>query len=123
MENTYQNTFRRLAVWQRAKELTLEVYKIVNQFPKTEQYALASQIRRAAASIVANIAEGNTRKTKRDRQNFLGIAHGSLVELDCFLELALDLGYIGKEDYNKLIEILNKTAYLLLRFRNSQADE
>ncbi|NCO79689.1 hypothetical protein CO116_01590 [Candidatus Falkowbacteria bacterium CG_4_9_14_3_um_filter_38_19] len=67
----YQNTFRQLVVWQKAKELTLFVYKITNNFPGEEKFALSSQMRRASSSVLANIAEGNAKITKRDRCHFL----------------------------------------------------
>ncbi len=116
----YQNSFRQLTVWQKAKELTLLIYKITRNFPLEERFAMASQMRRASYSILANIAEGNTKNHLKDRCNFFNIAKGSLVELDCFLEIALELNYLNENDYNKILETINKTAFLLNKFINSQ---
>jgi four helix bundle protein len=116
----YQNSFRQLAVWQKGKELTLLIYEITKSFPPEEKFAMASQMRRASYSLLSNVAEGNTKNHLKDRCNFFNIAKGSLVELDCFSEIAFELGYIKKEVYNKIIENINKTAYLLNKFIGSQ---
>lgn len=116
----YQNTFRQLIVWQKSKELTLFVYKITKFFPSEEKFALTSQMRRAASSVSANIAEGNAKITKRDRCNFFNIAHGSLVELDCHGEISFALKYINDNNYSTLLELINKTNFLLNKFIISQ---
>ena len=79
-----------------------------------------SQIRRAVYSFFANIAEGNSRKSSKDRINFFNIAKSSLVELDCFAEIAYELKYIKNNDYKKLLELINKVIYLTNKFINSQ---
>ncbi|OGF26403.1 hypothetical protein A2331_05715 [Candidatus Falkowbacteria bacterium RIFOXYB2_FULL_34_18] len=81
---------------------------------------MTSQIRRCAYSFLANIAEGNSKKHHKDRCNFFNIAQGSLVELDCFSEIAYELKYIDKENYKKLLELINKNGYLLMKFTKSQ---
>ena len=116
----YRNTFRQLLVWQRSKDLTLLVYRLTKNFPVEEKFAMVSQMRRASYSVLANIAEGNSRMAKKDRCNFFNIARGSLVELDCFSEVACDLNYISKNDHNKLLEEINKVAFLLIKFIKSQ---
>jgi len=80
--------FRELKVWEKAHQLTLEVYKATTIFPKDELYGLTSQIRRACASIPANIAEGCGRRGDAEFARFLGIAMGSASELDYHLLLA-----------------------------------
>jgi four helix bundle protein len=117
----YQSSFRKLIVWQKGKELTLFIYKITKAFPTEEKFAMVSQMRRASYSFMANIAEGNEKKHFKDRNNFFNIAHGSLVELDCFAELAYELKYIDESDYKKLLELLNKAGYLLVQFIKSQS--
>lgn len=109
----YTHSFRKLIVWQKAKELSLYVYDNMHSFPKSEQYALCSQLKRASYSIIANIAEGNNRRTKKDKSHFFTIALSSLTELDCLLELSHDLKYLRDEAYEVFLEELNKTAYLL----------
>src|SRR5206468_7800270 len=83
--------FRELRVWNTAHELTLAAYQITRGFPKSELYGLTSQIRRSAASICANIAEGCGRGSRRDFARLLQIARGSASELEYHLILAADL--------------------------------
>lgn len=117
----YQNSFRKLIVWQEGKKLALFIYKITKNFPAEEKFAMVSQMRRAAYSFIANIAEGNAKTSKKDRINFFSIARGSLSELDCFAELALELKYIEENNYKLLIELINKSGFLLNKFIISQS--
>jgi four helix bundle protein len=96
------NTFKDLIVWQKAYLLTLEIYKISTLFPKEERFGLSSQIRRAAVSIVSNIAEGYARNHSKEYRQFLAMAYGSLAELETQLLLVKDLKYIGNNDYIRL---------------------
>jgi four helix bundle protein len=116
----YQNSFRQLIVWQKAKELTLFVYKITKKFPTEERFGLCSQMKRAAGSVLWNIAEGNAKITRNDRCHFFNISQCSLVELDCQSELAFCLKYINNNDYPTLLELINKTGFLLIKLINSQ---
>ena len=81
--------------------------------PKSELYGLTSQIRRAAISVISNIAEGQGRITKGEFQHFLGQARGSLLELETQLELSVDLGYITPKDFRKLVPELSEVGRLL----------
>lgn len=94
--------FRSLTTWQKAYQLTLDVYKLTSRFPRDEQYGLVSQIRRAAASVPANIAEGYEREHRKEYVRFLTIAKGSLGELETYLLLSKDLGYIDDEVYGSI---------------------
>ena len=94
--------FRMLVVWQKAHQLTVELYQITRSFPREEQYGLTSQIRRCSASIGANIAEGCGRGTARDFARFVQIALGSASELEYHLLLAADLGFVTGEVYAPL---------------------
>jgi four helix bundle protein len=94
--------FRKLQVWQRAHRLTLDVYRATRAFPKDEQFGLTGQLRRASASIGANIAEGCGRNSDAELARFLGIAVGSSSELEYHLLLARDLGYLQVEAYDYL---------------------
>lgn len=116
----YQNSFRQLIVWQKGKELTMLIYQLTKEFPQEEKFAMTSQLRRCSYSFLANIAEGNAKRHFKDRCNFFNIAQGSLVELDCFTEIAHELHYINCQNYLKLIELINKCAYLLIKFIKSQ---
>lgn len=90
--------FRDLIVWQKSMELVREVYQLSKGFPPDERYALTDQLRRAAVSIPSNIAEGNGRASNKDYAHFLAIARGSLYETLTQIQIAEDLGYIGKHD-------------------------
>jgi four helix bundle protein len=94
--------YRSLAVWQKAHQLTLSSYRVTGQFPKEELYGLASQIRRAASSIPANIAEGSGRGSNPDFIRFLRIALGSVNELEYHFLLARDLNFLDTENYDQL---------------------
>jgi four helix bundle protein len=85
--------FQDLVVWQKAHQFVLSTYTYSESFPTNERYGLTSQLRRAAVSIPANIAEGFKRKTKPDKARMLNIAQGSLEECQYYLILAQDLGY------------------------------
>jgi four helix bundle protein len=86
-------TFEDLLVWQKAHKLVLEIYKLTRTFPQDELFGLTSQIRRAAVSVPANIAEGFKRKGKADKLRFFNISQASLEEVRYYLILAQDLGY------------------------------
>lgn len=80
----------------------LEAYAATEKYPKSELFGLVSQMRRAAVSVVANIIEGHARFSKKEFRQFLFLANGSLVELEYYIELSLDLRYINKTEYEKL---------------------
>ena len=94
--------YRKLEVWRRAHQLTLQVYNCSASFPREEVYSLTSQIRRAASSIPANIVEGCGRESNADFARFLQIAVGSAHELEYHLLLAKDLTYLTTEDYSRV---------------------
>ena len=89
-------------VWERSHALALEAYEVVKGFPSSERFELASQIRRAAASVPTNIAEGSGRGGDREFARFLRIARGSTSELHYQLRLAADLGYLSSEEHRRL---------------------
>ena len=94
--------FHKLVIWQKSHQLTLDIYKLTQQFPKEELFGLTSQIRRAISSVPTNIAEGCGRATNKDFAHFLQISIGSACEIEYQLLLAHDLNYITDEDYNRL---------------------
>jgi len=89
--------FRGLVVWQRARETAVAVYRLTERFPREERAGLASQMRRAAASIMANIAEGNGRRYRREYCRYLYIAVGSVRELQSHILLARELDYAPED--------------------------
>jgi len=99
-----QYRFEKLKVWQQAREFCNSVYSITKSFPRDERFALIDQIRRAAVSIVLNIAEGSNRRSDPDFVRFLKIAQASLCETITAFYIALDQGYLGQADFNKLYE-------------------
>ena len=108
--------FRNLRVWQRAHQLTLDVYGETRAFPKDERYRLTNQLRRAAASIPANIAEGCGRNGDTELARFLIIARGSASELDYLLLLAHDLGYLKPPRYEPLAADVHGISRMLTNF-------
>ena len=103
-------SFRDLLVWRKAHEFVLGVYRFTESFPDREKYGLSHQMRRAAVSIAANIAEGFGKRSPADKARFLNIAEGSLEECRYYLILAQDLGY-GQTD--SLTAVLEETSRLL----------
>jgi four helix bundle protein len=112
-------TFKDLMVWQEAMNLVEMIYRHTKNFPKEEMYGITSQIRRAAVSIPANIAEGNGRKSRKEYLRFLSIANGSVSELDTHLLIAERLNYLAK-DVKVLLEVqLQSVGKLLSALRKS----
>ena len=91
--------FKKLTTWQKAYDLSLEVYRVAKLFPKEEIYGLISQLQRASVSIPANIAEGYERNHRKEYLQFLYVAKGSLGEVETYLSLAKDLGYLSEKNY------------------------
>jgi four helix bundle protein len=106
-------SFRDLVVWQRAMELTVMVYRLTQGFPREEQYALTSQIRRSAVSIPSNIAEGQGRIGVREFRQFLSVARGSNCELQTQLEIARALGFGDLELIDRSVALSNEVRKML----------
>ena len=106
-------TFRNLNVYIKSKELVKQIYELLKKFPKEEQYALSDQLRRAVISIPSNIVEGSGRNSQKDQAHFYNIAYGSLLEVFSQLDIACDLGYISKEEFNQLELLINEEAKML----------
>jgi four helix bundle protein len=100
--------FEDLIVWQKAHQFVLTVYRFTESFPKAELYGLTSQLRRAAVSIPANIAEGFKKKGRADKARFMNIAQGSLEESRYYLILSRDLGYGDSAGLNSQLEEVSK---------------
>jgi len=95
-------SFKDLKVWQKGHELTLSIYRATKSFPRDEMYGLTSQLRRAAASIPANIAEGCVRGSGPDFRRFLQVALGSASEVEYHVLLSHELGYLDRNQYESL---------------------
>lgn len=108
MQRDPARTFQDLIVWQKAHQFVLSVYRLTEGFPRHEMYGLTSQLRRAAVSIAANIAEGFKKRGKRDKARFLNIAQGSLEECRYYLILTNDLGYGETQSQREQLEETSK---------------
>ena len=109
--------YHKLLIWQRARELVKLVYFVSGKFPESEKHNLTSQIRRAAISIVLNIVEGHKRSIfQKEFKRFLNISDGSLVEVEACLELALDLGFLSKPDFEKVEAVRRELGAMLNSF-------
>ncbi|OWK69524.1 four helix bundle protein [Pedobacter sp. AJM] len=106
--------FKDLKVWDKAHQLTLSIYKISASFPKEEVYSLTNQLRRASASIPANIAEGCGKNSQADLANFLNISLGSANETEYFLILSKDLDYLAEEQFTILSNSINEVKAMLI---------
>ena len=111
--------FRKLIVWQRAHQWVLLIYKLTEKFPKHEMFGLMSQMRRAAVSVAANMAEGYAAGGKSQFGRYLDIAQGSLAEVEYYLILALDLKYITQAEYDQTESLRAETGFLLHRLIES----
>ena len=111
--------FRSLQVWEKAHRLALDIYKATQDFLSEERYGLISQLRRAAASIPTNIAEGCGRGSDRELAQFIQIAVGSASEVEYLLELSRDLEYLSLEIYEKLQNQIVEIRKILISFLQS----
>lgn len=112
-------SFQDLIVWQKAHAFVLAIYSFTQSFPKHELYGLTSQLRRAAISIPANIAEGFRKQSANDKARFLNISEGSLEESRYYLILAKDLKYISSEQYQTVWNQSEEVGRLLNGYRSS----
>jgi four helix bundle protein len=113
-------SFEDLLVWQKAHQFVLQMYAMTENFPKTEMFGLTSQLRRAAVSIAANIAEGFKKQSKLDKARFLNIAQGSIEECRYYLILTRDLKYVDPKNAAELLEEVSRLleAYRAAILRN-----
>jgi len=105
--------FRELKVWQKAHQLALAVYSITRKFPREEIYGLTSQMRRAAVSIAANIAEGRGSDGDRTFRRYLRTAMGSAFELEYYFILTKDLLYVSETEHNRLVSQITEVRRML----------
>lgn len=118
MEQKIKN-FTDLVAWQEAHRLAVIVYRKTENFPKSEQFGLTNQIRRAVTSIGSNIAEGFSRRTSADKQHFYTIAKGSNNELQSQLLLARDINFLTKDDFSSISQQSNTVSKLLTGLKKS----
>jgi four helix bundle protein len=116
-------SFRDLLVWQKAMQLTVAIYRLTQGFPREEIYGLTSQIRRAAVSVPSNIAEGQGRLNSAEFRQFLGVARGSICEVQTQLEIARALQFGTPELLNDAESLSHEVGKMIYSFLESLKDQ
>ncbi|MDD2656347.1 MAG: four helix bundle protein [Patescibacteria group bacterium] len=111
--------YHNLKLWKESLEFVKLVYRLVKLFPQDELYGLTSQLRRAAVSVMANVVEGRGKPTDKDFLKFLYISNGSLNECQCYFELAIELDYINKEQFDFIYKKSKEVGFLLYKLITS----
>ena len=116
--------FEEIQAWQKSRIATRRIYELTKTGEFSKDYGLSNQIRRAAVSVMANIAEGNGRRTNKDFAGFLVQAHGSAAEVQSHLFVALDLQYIAQDQFDELYDLMDEVSRMVMslaqHLRNSQ---
>ena len=112
-------SYRELDVWAKALDLAIECYKVSVRFPTEERFGVVSQLRRAAVSVAANIAEGHERRGTRESLAHLSRSRGSVAEVETYLELAERLGYASAADLTRAVGLADDVSRMLSRLRQS----
>jgi four helix bundle protein len=115
LEKTVVRSYRDLEVWQKSMDLSVAIYRLTQSFPREEIYGLSAQLRRAAVSIPSNIAEGQGRLNTREFRQFLGIARGSICELQTQLEIARALGITRPVLIDEAEELATRIAMMIAK--------
>ncbi len=110
--------FEEIQSWQKARELNQQIYDVTKDAHFSKDFSLRDQIRRATVSIMANIAEGFGRKSKKEFANFLNMAHGSAAEVQCHLYIALDQNYINRKEFEELYKRVEEVSKMIQGFMN-----
>jgi four helix bundle protein len=113
--------FRRLKAWEASHHLVLAIYQESRRWPSDERFGLIAQARRAAVSVTLNLAEGSARLGGRELRRFADIGLGSLAEVSALLQIALDLGYLSTEDWQRLDDLRNFAGKLVYGLARSVA--
>ena len=111
-------SFQKMKIYQLAKELAIYSYQLTEKYPQNERYAIMNQINRAAVSVPSNIAEGTSRKSNKEKLNFINIAYGSLMELVCQMEISYELKYITKEENDTIIQKTKNLSVKMSNYKN-----
>lgn len=117
--NKENKGYHKLIVWQRARELVGLVYKLTENFPRSEEFGLKSQLRRAVISVVLNLVEGYRRNTIKEYLHFLNTSDSSLSEVEASLEISLDLGFLSEDEFKLLEMKRSEVGYLLFQLIKS----
>lgn len=114
------NTFKEIVAWKKSYELTLLIYRLSSDFPPNEEFGLKSQIRRAAVSIISNIAEGFRKNSLKEALHFYNCSQSSIEEVKCQSMLARDLNYLIQKDYDELDSLSEECSKVLSGWIKSQ---
>ena len=109
--------YRELIVWQKAMQAAIEIYRLAPRLPREETYGMCSQITRAMVSVPANIAEGWTRESEREKAQFLAIAQGSLAEAETLLTLCEQVGWFPQQETQTLRGLIDEVSRILTTLR------
>ena len=115
--NDPKYSYKNLKAYKESKKLVKQVYALLKKFPKEETYALCDQLRRAVISVPSNIAEGSGRTSAKDQAHFMEMAFGSLMEVDCQMDIAKDLGYVSLDEHETVTIQISQVAALLSGMR------
>lgn len=113
MRDKVNKGYHKLLIWQKARELVLLVYKYTENFPRSEEFGLKGQLRRASVSVVLTIVEGHRKASKKEFLRYLDMSVASATEVEAALELSLDLKFINEEIYSVIESKRAEVAYLL----------
>lgn len=116
----YQFGFEKLEVWNDARKLTVEIYRVTEKFPEREKFGLTNQLRRASVSVAANIAEGTTRLSAKEQAHFSSISYGSLMEVLSHLITSVDLNFITPEELVLFRNMIQPLSLKINNLRNTQ---
>ena len=111
-------SFQKMKIYQLAKELAIYSYQLTEKYPQNERYAIMNQINRAAVSVPSNIAEGTSRRSNKEKLNFINIAYGSLMELVCQMEISYELKYNTKEENDTIIQKTKNLSVKMSNYKN-----
>ena len=111
-------SFQKMKIYQLAKELAIYSYQLTEKYPQNERYAIMNQINRAAVSVPSNIAEGTSRRSNKEKLNFINISYGSLMELVCQMEISYELKYITKEENDTIIQKTKNLSVKMSNYKN-----
>jgi four helix bundle protein len=112
--------YRETIIWRKAIDMVREVYRLAPKLPKEETYGVRSQITRAAVSVAANVAEGWTRESSKEKAHFLAIAHGSLAEVETLLTICEQLKWLREEETATLRCLLDEDSRMLTTMRRNR---
>jgi four helix bundle protein len=119
LEKMHQYYFEKLRVWQKTREFVKKVYLLTRKFPENEKFGSVSQLQRASISVSSNIAEGSSRKSRKDQGYYVQLAYSSLMECLSQLILAHDLGFIKESELQELRNQIEEISNLLNAYRNA----